>query len=128
MSDPPPAYRKDLNLRRDTNMEAGVIYMAQMNPKEPACQVMLGIAAGMKRDYHLEITAFERAIALGSPQADLLKEKCNDLREFIRKSENNRHSANFVGITIIGLPMALILLFVVRDLRRWRLRRSRTAG
>src|SRR5690242_2647114 len=25
VSDPPPAYRKDLNLRRDTNMEAGVI-------------------------------------------------------------------------------------------------------
>jgi len=49
--------------------------MAQMNPKEAACFEMLGVAAWAKRDYHLAATAFEKAIALGSPQSDLLKLK-----------------------------------------------------
>jgi tetratricopeptide (TPR) repeat protein len=128
VSDPPPAYRKNLNLRGDTNTEAGVIYMAQMNPKEPACQVMLGIAAWNKRNYRLASQAFERAIALGSPQSELLKEKVGDLQEFIRNSENNKHAMNFVAFTIFGLPVALIVLFIVRPLLRMVLKSRKVAG
>jgi len=128
MSDPAPAYRKNLNLRLDTNMEAGVIYMAQMNLKEPACQVMLGIAAWKKHNYHLAETAFERAIALGSSQSELLKQKIDELQEFIRNSESNKHTMNFVAFTIFGLPVALILLFIVRPLLRLALKSPRADG
>jgi hypothetical protein len=120
-ADAPPAYRKLWDLGADTNLEAGVIYMAQMNPKEPACQVMLGIAAWKALNYHLAATAFDHAIGLGSPQADLLKQKSDDLQEFIRHSEGEKQSAHFLGITVLGLPVALILFFILRDLRRkWR--------
>jgi tetratricopeptide (TPR) repeat protein len=122
VSDPPPAYRKDADLHHDTNMEAGVIYMAQMNPKEPACSVMLGIAAWKQRNYHLAISAFDRAIALGSPQSELLKEKIGGLREFIRHSQENQWTMRIIGGTVIGLPVALIAFFILRPLLRLRLR------
>ncbi len=127
-SESPPVYRKNLDLRGETNMEAGVIYMAQMNPKEPACQVMLGIAAWKKRNYHLTVTAFERAIALGSPQSELLKEKISELQEFIRNSEGNQRSMNLVVFIIFGLPVALIILFIVRPLLRMALKNRKATG
>ena len=48
-------------LARDTNFEAGIIYMAQMNPQEPACFEMLGIAASKKHDYNLAAAALRKS-------------------------------------------------------------------
>lgn len=101
-----PAYRTNWDLRADTNFEAGVIYMAQMNPKEPACFTMLGIAAWAKRDYHLAVTAFEKAIALGSPQSELLKRKTDNINDLIRRSAENKLAmdiALLLGISVLGL-------------------------
>src|SRR5262249_18386880 len=81
--DPQPPYRTNWDLEKDPNFEAGVIYMAQMNPKEPACFTMLGVAAWNDRNYHLAVTAFEKAMALGSPQSDLLKKRIGGLNEYI---------------------------------------------
>lgn len=104
--DAQPAYRVKWNLLNDTNFEAGVIYMAQMNPKEPACFTMLGIAAWAKRDYHLTVTAFEKAIALGSPQSELLKTRTDSLNEYISKSMRQKRdmdTALLLGVSIVGL-------------------------
>jgi tetratricopeptide (TPR) repeat protein len=107
-TDPPPAYLSEWNLLTDTNFEAGVIYMAQMNPKEPACMTMLGIAAWRKRDYHLAAVAFDKAIALGSPQAELLKKRADGLRDFIS------HSAAFPEfITRVFLFIAALLIVYI---------------
>ena len=81
-----PRYRTRWNLADDSHFEAGVIYMAQMNPKEPACYEMLGIAAYRKRDFNLAVAAYEKAIALGSPKSTLLQEKVSNGREYIRES------------------------------------------
>src|SRR5262249_9727481 len=82
--DSPPAYRTKWNLATDTNLEAGVIYMAQMNPREPACFSMLGVVAWNNRDYNLAVAAFQKAIDLGSPQTEILKLKNADLADHIR--------------------------------------------
>jgi len=128
MSDPSPAYRKNLDLRRDANLEAGVIYMGQMNPKEPACQVMLGIVAWKKQDYHLASLAFERAINLGSPQAELLREKTGDLQEFIQYSRDAKLSMDFVVAVVFGLPAALIVFFILKAMLRKRPRAGNAIG
>jgi tetratricopeptide (TPR) repeat protein len=122
MRDAPPAYRKDLDLHHDTNMEAGVIYMAQMNPKEPACYVMLGIAAWKSRNYHLAAVAFDRPISLGSPQSENLKEKANNLREFIRKSQETKWTMRIFLLVVVGVPAAWILWLIVRIVRGERLK------
>jgi tetratricopeptide (TPR) repeat protein len=84
--DPKPAYRTNWNLGTNENFQAGVIYMAQMNPKEPACFEMLGIAAWRAKDYHLAVSAFQKAIELGSNKADILRVQIADLNHFIRNS------------------------------------------
>jgi tetratricopeptide (TPR) repeat protein len=115
--DPAPGYRKDFDLHRDTNFEAGMIYMAQMNPKEPACFTMLGIAAWTKRDYHLTISAFEKAISLGSPQSALLKQKIITLKDFIHQSESQK---NAMTIALpVGIMLLLLALYVIRCFFRW---------
>jgi tetratricopeptide (TPR) repeat protein len=124
MADPRPPYRKDMDLHRDTNLVAGVIYMAQMNPKEPACYVMLGITAWKTRNYHLAAAAFDHAVALGSPQSEVLKQKVNGLREFIQRSHENQMSMRIISGFFFGLPVALIAWFVLRPILR---RRSRSS-
>jgi tetratricopeptide (TPR) repeat protein len=117
--DPKPAYRAKWNLADDTNFEQGVIYMAQMNPKEPACFVMLGIAASKTRSYHLAATAFQKAIALGSPQAELLKRKVAELNHYISGSRKQA----LPGQIAIGSVAVLILYYIyskIRDRRRAR--------
>ena len=103
--DPPPPYRNKWNLAGDINFKAGVIYMAQMNPKEPACLEMTGVAAWKKHDYHLAVVAFEKAIALGSPQTDLLKLKIAGLKDYIRQS-------TVLG-GLVDSPIAFVLIFIL---------------
>src|SRR5437773_1187611 len=66
--DEPAKYRVKWDLRKDSKLDDGVIYMATLNPKEPACWVMLGIVATARGDVNLAKAAFEKAIQLGSPQ------------------------------------------------------------
>lgn len=121
--DSKPAYRAKWNLVDDTNFEQGVIYMAQMNPKEPACFVMLGIAASRTRSYHLAASAFEKAIALGSPQAELLKRKVEELNDYISGSRREA----LPGQIAVASVAVLILYYIyskIRDRRRARVATS----
>ena len=116
--DPKPEYRAKWNLDTDTNFEAGVIYMAQMNPKEPACYIMLGIAAWKTRGYHLAASAFEKAIALGSPQSELLKKRVDGLNEYIRKSRQNDPIFIFAALAAaLVLYISIRIAFTVRRKR-----------
>jgi hypothetical protein len=85
--DVPPAYRFKWDLAADTNVVRGVMYMAELNPDEPAAMVMAGLVAVRNRAYHLGIAAYERAILLGSPQADLLHLHIADLKKYIEGSK-----------------------------------------
>jgi len=117
--DPKPSYRAKWNLSDDANFEQGVIYMAQMNPKEPACFVMLGIAAWRTRNYNLAASAFEKAIDLGSPQSELLKGKVDGFRHYI--SESHKHA--LPGQIAMASIAVLILYYIYskfRDRRRAR--------
>jgi hypothetical protein len=119
--DTPPAYRNQWNLFGDTNFEAGVIYMAQMNPKEPACMQMLGMAAWKKHDYHLAAIAFEKAIALGSLQSDLLRQRVVELNNYISKSNGATVPLMLIPIVFIVIPISLILYYIygrIRDHKR----------
>ena len=60
--------------------------MAELNPDQPAAMVMAGVIATEQRSFNLAIAAYQRAIDLGSPQADLLKWHIADLEEYIKKS------------------------------------------
>ncbi len=108
--DSPLPYRTNWNLATDTNLVAGVIYMAQMNPKEPACITMLGMVAWKQGDYHLATNAFQKAINLGSPQAEILKLKNIDLNDYIQTSLGQRH-AMFIGLALSAI--AVVLFFFV---------------
>lgn len=106
----PPPYRFQWDLAADTNFEAGVIYMAQMNPKEPACFEMLGIAAGRRHDFNLEAAAFEKAIQLGSLKTENLKQKVDELHDYVRESLKSK----FVIWGILGLLSAALLSALYR--------------
>ena len=117
-ADVPPAYREKWELFPNANFEPGVIYMAQMNPKEPACRTMLGIAAWKNRNYHLATTAFEKAIALGSPQAELLKSKVGHLNEFIKHSQAQKLEMDI----FIAAILSIILFVIYRSIQSIRRR------
>jgi tetratricopeptide (TPR) repeat protein len=121
--DPLPPYRTNWDLEQDTNFEAGVIYMAQMNPKEPACFTMLGMAAWKRRDYHLAATAFENAIALNSLQSELLKRRVAELNEYIANSRGNSPQRAVLSLMLVSLIPLVILYYIyskIRDRRRAR--------
>lgn len=84
-----PAYRELWNLVSLTNLEAGLIYMAELNPREPAVFEALGAYCWWKQDLNLAVAAFERAIELGSPKRELLLSKVESIREHIRKARLN---------------------------------------
>lgn len=117
----PPPYRFKWDLAGDTNFFAGVIYMAQMNPREPACFEMLGIAARKKRDYNLAVAAFERSITLGSPKSEILQEKIESLRHFISESLKEK-----LGIWGVLSLIPLIILFYIYTKIRSRRRKLKT--
>jgi hypothetical protein len=104
-TDEPPKYRSKWDLSVDTNLVAGVIYMAEMNPKEPACFTMLGVAAWKKRDFNLAVSAFKKAVVLDSPQRALLQAKINGLNHFIHES----YKEKLIGY---GMAAAVILFFL----------------
>ena len=112
-----PAYRKHWNLVADTNLENGVIYMATLNPKEPACFVMLGIVSWKYRDLNLTVKAFEKAIALGSPQKTVLEAKVESIQEHIRTARSHTNGM-WLGVAIICL-IAILAILVLRAIIRF---------
>lgn len=108
-----PAYREHWDLGGDPKLEEGVIYMASLNPREPACFVMLGVKSLHVRDLNLAIKAYERAIQLGSPQSDLLQERIDALCEHIRKARMEQLPIYLV----VGLVVGAIAIYIIRKVR-----------
>jgi tetratricopeptide (TPR) repeat protein len=93
-------------LVHDTNFVEGVLYMASLNPKEPACFTMLGIACLHGRfDWNLAAVSFQRAIDLGSPQKETLQKQILAIKQF---KEHSR-LVLFLSILAYGLPAVLIV-------------------
>ena len=109
----PPPYRFKWDLARDTNFEAGIIYMAQMNPQEPACFEMLGIAASKKHDYNLAAAAYEKAITLGSLKSQRLQKEVAGLRDYISESLKQK----FATWGLLSLIPLLIVYYVYTKIR-----------
>ena len=114
-NDTPPRYREKWNLAEDTNFVKGVVYMAELNSKEPAAFVAAGIAAFSKRDFNLGVAAFEKAIELGSPQTPLLKWRIEEARKYIEesKSHGGGHRSIVWGVGIVGLLILVVIVAVV---------------
>jgi Tetratricopeptide repeat len=98
-----PAYRAKWNLADDSKLEAGVAYIGELNPKQPACFVALGIVAWRKHELHLARTSFQKAIELNSPQSEILWSKVTEINSYLSH-------ANFVEP---WFPIALIALIPV---------------
>ncbi|HMJ89523.1 MAG TPA: tetratricopeptide repeat protein [Candidatus Acidoferrum sp.] len=117
-ADTPPAYRFKWNLAEDPKLDEGLLYMAGMNQNEPACIVMLGVSCMRSRNYNLAVAAFQRALDLRSPQADLLQRKITALNNFIRASQRHYREP----FLLIG-AIAAVLVIAMGAYRSWRRRR-----
>lgn len=115
--DPFPAYRETWNLAGDTNLHNGVIYMAGLNPREPACFVMLGVLAAKHRDLNLTAAAFEKAIALGAPQKTILESKVASIREHIRKARS--HNNGIWSVLAIACVASILAILILRAIVRF---------
>jgi tetratricopeptide (TPR) repeat protein len=114
--DTSPAYRKKWNLAKNNSLEKGVIYMAGLNAKEPACWVMLGMLATQTSDKNLAIAAFKQAIQLGSPQRPILQARVNALNEHIDEARSN--SPGLTTSIIIAIILLLTGFLVLRGATR----------
>ena len=116
--DPLPNYRLKWNLAVDPKLEAGLIYMATLNSNEPACYAMLGVKSLRNHDLNLAAAAFERAINLGSPHADLLHARVTAIRRHI--TEARKFMIPYFALAVVALTA--IGLYLVRLIRRRRTR------
>lgn len=122
-SDASPGYCTNRLFAAHSKLEEGVIYMATLNPKEPACLVMLGMRALQERDLNLAMHAFQRAIDLGSPQRTLLAAHIDSLQDHIREARSHR-PVTFIASVLVAVPSALLGMWA---LRRWRRERKASA-
>jgi hypothetical protein len=104
-SDGVPAYAAKYDLANDPKFQEGIIYLATLSPKEPACMTMLGMAALKNGDLNLAKKAFEKAILLGSPMEPVLKAKIEKIDEHIKKAGGH---ASKSGVTAVFLPMVVV--------------------
>jgi tetratricopeptide (TPR) repeat protein len=110
-SDEPPQYRSHWYLAEDQYLEKGVIYMASLNRTEPACWVMLGILATRNSDKNLTISAFTKAIQLGSVQAPILRAQIDLLRKHIAEAQQHKpHKPKALLMPLIVLGIGLFIL------------------
>jgi len=116
-SDKAPAYRLKWNLAQETNLEKGLIYMAELKAREPACWTMLGLLAVKRHDKHLTIAAYEKAIQLGSPQASILQTQIEVLKEHIAKARSNRPEYLLVPLAMVCV-IAIVLTMGLRAIFR----------
>ena len=112
--DTPPTYGERWDLGTDPKLEEGVIYMASLNPREPACFVMLGVKSLRNRDLNLAIKAYERAIQLGSPQRDLLQSRIDSLRAHIHKARM-QNLPLYVAVCLIAGAIVLYVILKIRS-------------
>lgn len=113
-----PLYRLKWNLAGNTNFTAGVAYMAKLNSKEPAAFVMLGVASldsEGNRDLNLAIAAFQKAIDLGSPQADILKLRINVIKDHLRSAQGPG-SAIIVGLIVAAVVLVVAIFLILKFL------------
>ena len=103
-----PDYRVKWNLGQDPKLNEGVLYMATLNPNEPACFVMLGAVCLKNGDKNLAAAALEKAVALGSPQAGWLQYKIIRIQNHIHTAQGQKTRMRFV--IFLG---ALVLVLVV---------------
>jgi hypothetical protein len=123
--DAPPTYQRKWSLGNDPKFENGVRYMAELNANQPAAFVMLGMACLKKQDLHLAAAAFERAISLGSQQADRLRTKVAEVRDHIAKAGGHHRLslgrwyrwAPEAGLALTVLALGTALLISVRKAR-----------
>ena len=111
-----PLYFAQWNLAMDPKFEDGVLYMASLNPKQPACFTMLGILCLSKRDFNLATAAFEKAITLNSPQQEILQKKITEAKKYIADSrkhtqDNERFNAKATIITTVVLSLIFFGIF-----------------
>lgn len=123
--DTPPAYTKKWNLETNPNLEDGVIYMATLNPAEPACWTMLGVVALKKRDLNLAVKAFEKAAALDSPMKDLLSIKATALQSHISEAKWTNLPILILTVLFVSFPLLGIIIIIKRV--RAKMVKSRTA-
>lgn len=118
--DEPPAYRFHWDLASDSHLQKGILYMATLNPQEPACFVVLGLESLHRRDLNLAAKAFERAIRLGSPQAPELQKKVDGIYDHIRKAQRELIPL-YVLVGAFIAAIAYYLFDLSRRLRRRKL-------
>jgi tetratricopeptide (TPR) repeat protein len=116
--DTPPAYTKKWNLGGDQKLEEGVIYMASLNPNEPACWTMLGVVALKKRDLNLAAKAFEKAVAQDSPMKELLEEKISSLNNHIAEAQKDAWPLLLIGLVFLCL-FGLLIYKVFMNLKAY---------
>jgi tetratricopeptide (TPR) repeat protein len=105
-----PEFRFQWGLVQDPKFEQGVLYMASLNPKEPACFVMLGIMClAEKSDYNLAAASFQKAIDLGSLQKQVLQERILVIREFKRESQSQKSGIGFLGLLCVMIPAGIVI-------------------
>jgi tetratricopeptide (TPR) repeat protein len=110
-----PDFQFQWGLYHDTNFVEGILYMASLNPKEPACFTMLGIACLRGRhDWHLAAASFQRALDLGSPQKKPLQKQILAIQDFKRTSLGNQGSAVLLGFLCLGSPVIVIVFFLFK--------------
>ena len=117
--DAPPDYRYRWGLINDPKFEEGILYMASLNPREPACFTILGIWCQFRRDLNLAAKAYERAIKLGSPQADLMRANIQSINEHIAKARLYNRGPYLLIAAAIAL---LVFWYIIK--RRSRPKRS----
>jgi tetratricopeptide (TPR) repeat protein len=109
-----PAYRQQWNLAGALNFQEGVIYMASLNPREPACFVMLGVAAQRRevQDLNLAVAAYQKAIALGSPQEAYLKNLVAAIEHHIAGAKDSRAQGVNMAAKIAGVGFSALALAI----------------
>ncbi|HEY1173279.1 MAG TPA: tetratricopeptide repeat protein [Verrucomicrobiae bacterium] len=131
MTDELPAYAAKYDLAKDPKFQEGVIYMATLNPKEPACMAMLGMAALYNQDLNLAKKAFERAIAMGSPMEPVLKFKIEQIVEHLKEADGRSSPPDAISVLlaigVMGLA-GIIFLIAAIMLGRKLWRKAQLAG
>jgi TPR repeat protein len=123
LEDSPPPYRYRWDLASDPKFEEGIRYMASLNRTQPACFTMLGVACLKKRDLNLAAAAFQRAIDLGSPQAELLQQRISSIHEHIYEAHKHERPLRItlnVALVTVTVLSALVLIWRIRTLLRRR--------
>lgn len=123
--DTQPNYTSKHELAEDPKFQEGVIYMATLNPKEPACMTMLGMAALKSRDLNLAQKAFEKALLMGSPMEDALTLRITTIQEHIKKADGHSSppdlTALLFGLTVLVIAACAclwILIVIGKKLRK----------